>query len=99
MDIAWAVLWTAGLLLSPLGWTYYLWLGLGPFGVLAKAVWRQQPRRRWTLWVLGACAVLPISVLMTGQPSVTASLTIGSMYTWALLVWWWMSVSSVPQLR
>jgi hypothetical protein len=45
VDLAWSVLWSAALLISPLGWTYYLWWGAGPFGALTLHAWRDRPIR------------------------------------------------------
>ena len=41
VDLAWTILWTAALLISPLGWTYYLWWAAGPIGVTVLRTWHE----------------------------------------------------------
>jgi hypothetical protein len=88
VDLAWSVLWTAALLISPIGWTYYLWFAAGPLGATLIVIWQTRVAWRQPLLVLAACFVLPLPTLFMGQPSVTASLTVGSMFTWALMALW-----------
>jgi hypothetical protein len=100
IDIAWTILWCAALLISPLGWTYYLWWAAGPIGAVVLHAWHHRPERRWLLVVLAAGVSLPSgATLLLGQPSVVASFTIGSILTWALLAIWIVAVSSVPESR
>lgn len=87
-DLVWAILWTAALLISPLGWTYYLWWTTGPLGAAILHGWRHRPALRWPLVAIAACFVLPLNITIIGQPSIVASLTIGSIYTWALFAAW-----------
>lgn len=85
LDDTWAALWCCALLASPLGWTYYLWWALGPFGSAVHRVWTEHPGlRKWVVGI-GVIAVLPLDALFIGQPSPAASFTIGSLYSWALL--------------
>ena len=93
VDLAWSVLWSAALLISPLGWTYYLWWGTGPFGALILHAWQHRPELRRHIIAVGACFILPLRTLLLGQPSVVASFTVGSIFTWALLAIWIGAVS------
>jgi hypothetical protein len=89
-DRAWAVLLLAALLVSPLGWVYYLWIVLWP---VAAAIAHAQPwsRRHWrdALLIPGLAGWLWFRRSAAwGQPSVLASATFASMYFWALLALW-----------
>jgi hypothetical protein len=88
VDLSWSVLWTAALLISPIGWTYYLWWAAGPLGAALILTWQTRPGVRPLLGVVAACFILPLPLLFIGQPSVTASFTIGSTFTWALVAVW-----------
>jgi hypothetical protein len=80
-DRAWAIALTAMLLLSPLGWVYYVWWLVPPV---------------WYAGVPGGAAVAGIVLLLAppwvnwllghGQPILGA--TVGSMYAYGLLAWW-----------
>jgi hypothetical protein len=75
VDESWPALLAGSLLASPLGWLYYIWWmlpGTRPSHVLFAAP---------LLWVPMVCA-------MWGQPSPWATLTIGSVFFWGLLVAW-----------
>jgi hypothetical protein len=93
VDLTWSILWSAALLISPLGWTYYLWWGAGPFGALTLHAWRDRPKLQPCIIAVGACFILPLGTVLLGQPSVVASFTIGSIFTWALLAIWIGAVS------
>jgi hypothetical protein len=97
VDLSWSVLWTAALLISPIGWTYYLWWAAGPLGAALILCWRTQPALRRPLLVVAACFLLPLPMLFIGQPSVLASFTIGSIFTWALMALW-IAVASSDRL-
>ena len=90
VDGSWFILWCAALLMSPLGWIYYLWWAAGPAGAALLAVWRRSPGSHWWIVALAIIIGTPLSVgvLTLGQPSPLASFTIGSVYTWALLGLW-----------
>jgi hypothetical protein len=88
-DAEWSALWLAVVLMSPLGWIYYLWLGVGPLGGVIYGWWCDS-ERRWRSLALGTLAILPFGTVVLGQPSVIASFTVGSRYTWAVAVWWGM---------
>jgi hypothetical protein len=92
IDSAWTILWSAALLISPLGWTYYLWWGAGPFGAVILRAWQQQPQFRWQIWAIAACFWLPLDTMIAGQPSVFASFVVGSLFTWALMAFWMLAL-------
>lgn len=89
-DADWAVLLLAALLMSPLGWNYYLWIAVWPVAALAshRAPWRVPTR--WDLWLLPGLAGWWWWGSMTrwGQPHPMATLTAASLYFWALLALW-----------
>jgi hypothetical protein len=89
LDRLFAVLLVAALLVSPLGWVYYLPLATGP--VLALVVRRDLWRGslECSLFIAGlACLYLPMELTEKGQPSALATLFLASAHGWgALLVW------------
>lgn len=68
------------ILISPLGWVYYLWLPFGPAFALASKY------RRWpTLIKVGLVGLfVPFHLTMLGQPNAILTVTIGSLYVWAV---------------
>src|SRR5690606_34277971 len=94
-DRDWSLLLLASLLMSPLGWSYYLWLALWPAAaVIAHAApWRRRAGR--DLLLVGGLAGWLWWGKMTywGQPHPAATIACASMYTWALLATWgWLGV-------
>jgi hypothetical protein len=91
-DHAWAVLLLVAILLSPLGWVYYLWIALWPVAATIghQHPWRHPSVRDWWL-VPGLGGWLWFRRMATwGQPSALATAVFMSMYFWALLsLWWW----------
>jgi hypothetical protein len=92
VDGDWAALLMAALLISPLGWNYYLWMALWPAAglIAAERPWRDP--RLADVWLLAGLAGWLWWGKMTlwGQPEPLATLTFGSMYFWALLsLWTW----------
>jgi hypothetical protein len=96
VDRAFGLLLVAALLLSPLGWTYYLPLGLGPILMLAVSWGRDRTaanRPRWT-WrqkllvasIPGFC--VPVFAPDLGQPFAPLTPIMGSAYCWSLLFVW-----------
>jgi hypothetical protein len=96
VDRAFGLLLVGALLLSPLGWTYYFLLALGPIFALAVSWARERAvadRPRWT-WrqkllvasLPGFC--MPTAGLDIGQPSAIFSALFGSIYCWSLLCVW-----------
>jgi hypothetical protein len=100
-DGDWTALLLAALLISPLGWNYYLWIALWPAAALlaARAPWRHQTRH--DLWLLPGLGGWLWWGRMTlwGQPHPLATLTLGSIYFWALLALWLWTVGAIrPRL-
>jgi hypothetical protein len=89
-DGDWAALLLAALLMSPLGWNYYVWIAVWPVAALLAhhAPWRQPTMR--DLWLLPGLGGWLWWGKMTdwGQPHVVATLTAASVYFWALLALW-----------
>jgi CubicO group peptidase (beta-lactamase class C family) len=78
-DRSWAMLLFGSLLLSPLGWMYYIPMALGP----VVALWyRGGARTRWLI----AGGVLLLCVHPPESGSVFYSLTRGSVYAWAVVL-------------
>jgi alpha-1,2-mannosyltransferase len=89
-DRAWGVLLLASMLLSPLGWVYYLWIAVWP---VASVVGHARPWRRRRLadllLVPGLLGWLWFRKMASwGQPDPIASATFASMYCWALVSLW-----------
>ena len=86
---------SASLLLSPLGWVYYVWIALWP---VAASIGHAQPWRRRRLLDLllvpGLAGWLWFGKMTEwGQPSPLATATFASMYFWALLSMWLWTVN------
>ena len=90
VDATFLVLVLAALLVSPLGWVYYLPLVTGP--ALAVAMGGSLlDRPGWQRGLLlGSVALfyVPFEVAEAWQPSRFATLTLASVYGWGLLGWW-----------
>lgn len=82
-DMQWAVLSTAMLLISPLGWMYYTPFLMPP---LAAVI----PRSRHLAAILAAAALLwvPSSILARNHFGPLATATIASPYSWGMLMLW-----------
>jgi hypothetical protein len=100
VDRGFGLLLLAALLISPLGWTYYWWLALGPM-VAVVASWANreaQPERttfvnagRWRralLLVAVPGLIWPLPATIAFQPSAWATVLPGSAYFWATLALW-----------
>jgi hypothetical protein len=97
IDREWAMLLLGSLLLSPLGWVYYVWIALWP---VAASIGHAQPWRRRQLvdllLVPGLAGWIWFGKMTEwGQPSLLATATLASMYFWALLSLWLWTVNSV----
>jgi hypothetical protein len=90
-DRLWLVAITASLLISPLGWIYYLPLLTAPLIVLA--VEERLPSWTWIVWPL--LVVPPVSQGFM-QSNALEALTLGSVYSWGLLFIW---IAAVTPLR
>lgn len=100
IDRGFALVLLAALLLSPLGWTYYLWFPLGPLVVLLQSWWGERqsndpfvsssahPWRDRLLFAAIPGLVWPF--LATGflQPHSWATVVFGSVYFWSTLFLW-----------
>jgi hypothetical protein len=91
-DRAFAVLLIAAQLISPVGWVYYLWLAVVPVTAVALGQDRVRfPRSaigRSLLVVPLAGFFLPITAPYYFEPSVLATVTLGSVYFWATITLW-----------
>jgi len=75
VEQSWPAVMAASLLASPLGWVYYFWWllpGMRPSNLLFVSP---------PLWI-------PMVCVTWGQPSAWATITIGSMFFWGLLLAW-----------
>lgn len=92
VDRGFALLLVGALLVSPLGWVYYLWLPLGPILALVvawRASGRRVPRAMATVsGIAAACSICPLILVTAGQPSAGLTLTLGSAYFWGTLLLW-----------
>jgi hypothetical protein len=90
----------AALLVSPLGWTYYWWLALGPMVAVVATWWKRDARgerspgsragrwRRALLLVAVPGLIWPLPATIAFQPSAWATVLPGSAYFWATLALW-----------
>ncbi len=82
VDHAFGVIILGSLLVSPLGWVYYLWLALPP----CVALWHNRVPR---VSILGLVALtVPLVALLAYQPQPLATATIASAYSWGTLALW-----------
>jgi len=92
VDRGFALLLLGALLVSPLGWVYYLWLPVGPMAALAVTWfrdWRPAARLRTTLLACAAPAlVCPLILITAWQPAGWLTPILGSAYFWATLLMW-----------
>jgi hypothetical protein len=92
VDRAFAVLLVGALLISPLGWTYYFWLPLGPIALLAHGWWRDRDTASpWSRRLLLASLpglMFPLFFCDIFQPSLWATLFVGNLYFVSLALVW-----------
>ena len=100
VDRAFALLLLAALLVSPLGWTYYWWLALGPMAAVVASQWGRDARaerspasstghwRRALILVAVPGLFWPLPATIAFQPSAWATVFLGSAYFWATLALW-----------
>ena len=100
VDRSFSLLLLAALLISPLGWTYYWWLALGPMVLTVGSWWRWNgrpepwsasragPWRRALLFVALPGLFWPLPATVALQPSAWATALAGSAYFWATLALW-----------
>jgi hypothetical protein len=100
VDRGFGLLLLAALLISPLGWTYYWWLALGPMVALVASWWGREAHgerspapnagrwRRALLLVAVPGLIWPLPATIAFQPSAWATVLPGSAYFWATLALW-----------
>jgi MFS family permease len=81
-DLAWALIMLGSLLVSPLGWIYYLPLAAGPIVASMGGI------GSWICFWISAYMLLLFrsNVMANLQMSAGAALSVGSIYAWALLL-------------
>jgi hypothetical protein len=80
----------ASQLLSPLGWTYYVFNAAGPAAAMvASSIGRPIWRRDLPLVVGTLALFLPIGVTTLQRDVGVGSIGLGSSYGWALVALWW----------
>ncbi len=89
VDRAFALLVLLALLVSPLGWVYYLWLIAGP----AFALWRSsrtRPSRARDvfLWLAVPGLIWPLPAFVPFEGARWTAITVGSIYGWSMLALW-----------
>ncbi len=99
-DRAFALLLITAVLVSPLGWIYYLFFPLGPLTALLRHWWEKegavgfsktsQVKRRRNFLLLSACPgfFFPVQFVSLFQPSPWATILHGSIYFWCTLAIW-----------
>lgn len=80
VDHAYAGTILGALLISPLGWVYYHWLALPP----CLALWKTRVPGLAKIGL--ACLATPLFALLFFQPNPLATLSLGSIYTWATVL-------------
>jgi hypothetical protein len=105
VDRSFALLLVGSIVFCPLGWTYYLWLPLGPLTALLCS-WARRPEPVWRSWRWRLIALVLPAVLvpfwMTAwlQPSAVATVLLGNVYAWSLLALWLALVlDGLPHVR
>lgn len=100
VDRAFAILLITAVLVSPLGWIYYLFLPIGPMTALVVNWWQQQGQKssphsmihlRFRNILLFAALpgfLIPLPLMTLFQPNALATLTIGSAYFWSTFLIW-----------
>jgi len=89
VDRAFTGLLLTALLVSPLGWVYYLWLIAGPAIALAQTFSLRPSAARDVSLVLALPGLLmPLPIVVLWREQSWAGATIGSIYTWTILALW-----------
>jgi len=93
IDNDWAVLVLLALLLSPIGWVYYVPLAAGP--LIASFV--VAPRSARIVAIVGyLCLCMPLTPMMSATLGVTATITLGCVYSWGVMALWYSAVHGAP---
>jgi hypothetical protein len=94
VDRAFAGLLLTALLISPLGWVYYLWLLLGPAAALYQSSRARRSRLRDRLVLLAIPGlIVPYGVTILWSSAPWIGLTLGSIYVWTLVFLWLATVA------
>lgn len=100
VDRGFALLFLGALLVSPLGWVYYLWIAMGPIVILVISWYEKNTmsdsqkgnrviRLRNYLFIAAIPGLVwPIIGLSWFEPSIWATILIGSIYFWSVLALW-----------
>lgn len=96
IDRTFAGLVFTSLLISPLGWMYYVWLALGPVAALWTTI-DLHPSRVRNACIVAAMPglLLPLYVTTALADLPIGSITLGSIYTWTMC-WMWGAVMVKP---
>jgi hypothetical protein len=78
----------AMLLVSPLGWVYYLWFLMPPLAALLAEPGRLSRREAWLLAIGLILLFVPPPLPWRSFVSGSLTATLGSIYSWGLLVLW-----------
>jgi len=88
VDREWTIVWLASILISPIGWVYYLWFAAGPL----LATFHGQSSRRLTIAIgllsVGALPLLALSRVLPGPMGALFAPVAGV----ATLLLWWVSL-------
>jgi hypothetical protein len=91
-DRAMALLLTAAMLLSPLGWAYYYCLPLGPVAMVAMRWWRdREASSPWSRRLIAAAGVMFLWPLLHAgvfQPALWSTLVLGNLFGYATILVW-----------
>ena len=99
-DVAFAAVMVTALLISPLGWMYYLPLAAGPLVAWLLAQRAPVSRAGRLLLILALPGiVLPPIVTALGVHLPFSGLVLGSVYTWTMLLLWLVIVRDAPRHR
>jgi hypothetical protein len=88
IDLAWSLLIVTALVVSPLGWVYYLWVAIGPLTAVVPRLWNARDWRfEATFAAIVALCWFPRSLVL-GIPNAFGTLILSSLYGWGMLLLW-----------
>ena len=111
VDRAFSVLLLAALLISPLGWQYYLFFSLGPLSSMLYSWWTDPGNLcSFSHWPLQTGSTLflclsipgllcPFMIVNLFQPNPLATALLGSIYFWSLLFLWTSVIIEIIRVR
>ena len=89
VDRSFAGVLLTSLLISPLGWVYYLWLVAGPAAALWQTVGQRRSFGRNVCIALAVPGlVCPLLLTAAWREYAWGAVTLGSIYTWTTLALW-----------